>query len=99
MIFTGYVLIILYILFLIFVVGNKIKNFFNVETSRKIIHVGLFFVWILIDIFLKNTIHQVIIPIIPCSLFLCAGKTADYGLQPLRKARTAGGDCRPHGLR
>ena len=64
MIFTGYVLIILYILFLIFVVGNKIKNFFNVETSRKIIHVGLFFVWILIDIFLKNTIHQVIIPII-----------------------------------
>ena len=36
----------------------------NVEMSRKIIHTGLFLLFIIIDIFLKNTIHQIIIPFI-----------------------------------
>lgn len=64
MILTGYILIFTYIFFLIIVLGSILNKYFNVEISRKIIHTCLFLVWILIDIFLKNTIHQVIIPII-----------------------------------
>lgn len=64
MISIGYIAIFSYIFFLILGVGNLAKKIFNLETSRKIIHTGLFLVWVLIDIFLKGTIHQVIIPII-----------------------------------
>ncbi len=64
MIFIGYLAIFAYIFFLIFGVGTLTKKVFNVETSRKVIHTGLFLVWILIDIFMKGTIHQVIIPVI-----------------------------------
>lgn len=64
MILIGYISIFSYIFFLIFIVGGILRKKYNVEISRKIIHIGLFFVWILIDIFIKNTIHQIIIPII-----------------------------------
>lgn len=64
MILIGYLTIFIYVFFLIFIVGNILNKFFNVEISRKVIHTSLFFVWILIDLFLKNTIHQVIVPII-----------------------------------
>lgn len=60
----GYFIIFAYILFLIVGLGSVINKIFNVEVSRKIIHTLLFFVWVLLDLFFKNTIHQVIIPII-----------------------------------
>lgn len=64
MILKGYVTIFIYIFSLIFIVGPLIKKAINLETSRKIIHISLFAVWIFLDIFMKNTIHQVIVPII-----------------------------------
>lgn len=64
MILKGYLIIFTYIFALIFLVGPLIKKVTNLETSRKIIHIFLFMVWIFIDIFMKNTIHQVIVPII-----------------------------------
>ena len=64
MILAGYLIIFAYIFFLVIVVGSILNKYFNVEISRKVIHTGLFIVWVFIDIFLKNTIHQVIIPII-----------------------------------
>lgn len=64
MILYGYLTIFSYVFFLIFIVGGIANKIFNVEVSRKIIHMLLFFVWILLDIFLKGTIHQVIVPII-----------------------------------
>ena len=64
MILIGYLVTIAYVFFLILGVGNLISNLFNAEMSRKTIHTGLFFVWILLWFFFKNTIHQVIIPII-----------------------------------
>lgn len=59
---TGYLLIFGYILLLIFGLGNIVQKFTNGETSRKFIHIMLFMVWILIDHFLRGTIHQIIIP-------------------------------------
>ena len=64
MVLLGYLLIFMYVFFLIFIIGNILNKYFNVEISRKVIHTSLFFVWILIDIFLKDTVHQVIVPII-----------------------------------
>lgn len=64
MILTGYLVIFTYIFLLIFIIGPLVKKLTNLETSRKIIHILLFMVWVFIDIFMKNTIHQVIIPII-----------------------------------
>lgn len=64
----GYFAIFAYIFVLIFGIGSVIKKRTSTETSRKIIHISLFLVWVLIDIFLKNTIHQIIIPI--CFLIL-----------------------------
>lgn len=64
MIVLGYFTIFSYIFFLILVVGTLIGKKFNIEISRKVIHTGLFVVWILLDVFFKNTIHQLIIPII-----------------------------------
>jgi len=64
MILFGYILIFLYIFLLIFILGRFLKEKFNVETSRKIIHIMLFGVWVLIDIFLKDTVHQIVIPLV-----------------------------------
>lgn len=64
MILTGYIVIFAYIFFLILGVGGILNKYFNLEISRKVIHTSLFLVWILLDIFFKNTIHQVIIPAI-----------------------------------
>lgn len=58
----GYLLIFAYIFLLIFVLGTLVQKISNGETSRKFIHIMLFMVWILIDRFLKGTIHQIIIP-------------------------------------
>lgn len=64
MILIGYLTIFIYIFSLIFIIGPIIKKVTNLETSRKIIHILLFAVWIFLDIFMKDTIHQVIVPII-----------------------------------
>ncbi|MBQ2727571.1 MAG: DUF92 domain-containing protein [Clostridia bacterium] len=61
---AGYTLIFIYIFFLIFVLGEIVKKFAGVEASRKLVHIMLFGVWVLIDVFLKNTVHQIIIPVI-----------------------------------
>lgn len=64
MVLIGYVTIFTYIFTLIFVIGPLVKKITNLETSRKIIHILLFAVWIFLDIYMKNTYHQVIVPII-----------------------------------
>lgn len=64
MIITGYILILLYAFGLIFAVGSLLRGRVNLETSRKIIHTMLFVIWVLIDLFLKGTVHQIIIPVI-----------------------------------
>ena len=62
--FMGYGVIFAYIFSLIFILGPIVKQKFNGETSRKVIHICLFAVWSLIDYFFKGTIHQIIIPVI-----------------------------------
>lgn len=64
MIIIGYLVIFVYIFLLLFVVGPLVKKFYNVECSRKVVHTSLFAIWIFFEIFLKGTIHQVIIPFI-----------------------------------
>lgn len=64
MVTLGYTICIAYVFFLIFIIGPTVKEKSNVETSRKIIHTMLFAVWIFIDIFFKNSIHQIILPVI-----------------------------------
>ena len=64
MIALGYFFSVSYVLMLIFGIGPIVKRFSNVETSRKVIHILLFVVWIIIDHYLKDTIHQVIVPVI-----------------------------------
>ena len=58
----GYLVIYGYIFFSILVLGKLLLKIVPVELSRKFIHISLFMVWVFIDIFFKNTIHQVIIP-------------------------------------
>lgn len=64
MIVKGYVIIFAYIFALIFGVGTFVKKVTNTESSRKIIHIMLAMVWVLIDLFMKGTIHQIILPVI-----------------------------------
>lgn len=59
----GYILIFSYILLLSFGCGPLIRKWVNGETSRKFIHIMLFLVWVLIDRFLRGTVHQIIIPV------------------------------------
>lgn len=63
MIVAGYVITFAYVFFLIFVLGSVIRKRTNIETSRKTIHTMLFMVWVFIDLFFKNSIHQVILPV------------------------------------
>ena len=58
----GYILIFSYILFISYVLGPVIRHFTNGETSRKCIHILLFFVWVLVDRYHRGTVHQVILP-------------------------------------
>ena len=60
----GYSFVFVYIFVLVFGIGLFTKKVFNIEISRKIIHIFLFVLWILIDAFFKNTIHQMIIPLL-----------------------------------
>lgn len=64
MYFLGYAVILGYVFFLIFALGPPLQRRTNTETSRKMVHTGLFFVWVLIDLFFKNTVHQIIIPVL-----------------------------------
>lgn len=64
MILLGYFCIFIYIFIMIFPVGKLFLKISNEEISRKIIHISLFAIWIFIDVFLKNTIHQIIVPVI-----------------------------------
>lgn len=64
MILGGYAAILGYIFLLIFGIGPLVKKFSDLETSRKIIHTMLFVVWILLDVFFRHTIHQIIIPVL-----------------------------------
>lgn len=59
----GYLVIYGYIFFSILVLGKLLLKIVPVEFSRKFIHISLFMVWVLIDYFFKNTIHQIIIPV------------------------------------
>jgi len=59
----GYLVSLTYIFFLIFAVGPLVQRFSNTETSRKTIHILLFAVWSLIDVFFRGTIHQILIPV------------------------------------
>lgn len=70
MILFGYLAVFAYIFFLIFCIGPVIQKRFSTEASRKVIHISLFFVWVLLDLFFRHTIHQIIIPI--CFLVLNA---------------------------
>lgn len=64
LILLGYLVSIAYVFFLIFAIGPLVKSKTNGETSRKVIHTMLMVVWILIDVFFKNSIHQIILPVI-----------------------------------
>lgn len=64
MIFWGYITVFAYIFTLIFLLGPVINKLLGTEFSRKIVHVMLFLVWIFIDIFFRNTLHQIIIPVV-----------------------------------
>lgn len=64
MILLGYAATLGYVFFLIFALGPVVQKRTNTETSRKLIHTGLFLVWVLIDLFFKDTVHQIIIPVI-----------------------------------
>ena len=64
MIATGYISILGYVFALIFLLGPLVQKWANGETSRKITHTMLFMVWVFIDIFFRDTIHQIIIPVI-----------------------------------
>jgi phytol kinase len=64
MIIKGYAIIFSYIFALILLMGSVVKKITNTETSRKLIHIMLAFVWVFIDMFLKGTIHQIILPIL-----------------------------------
>lgn len=64
MIILGYVTILAYVFALIFLLGPLVGKVSNGETSRKVIHTMLFMVWVFIDIFFRDTIHQIIIPVI-----------------------------------
>lgn len=59
----GYLVVFAYVFILIFALGHIIKVKTNLETSRKLVHTMLFMVWVFIDIFFKNTVHQIVIPI------------------------------------
>lgn len=63
-IIAGYVITFTYVFFLIFILGHLIQKKTNIETSRKTIHTLLFMVWVFIDFFFKNSIHQVILPVV-----------------------------------
>ena len=58
----GYLIIFGYIFLSIFIFGLLGKKEVNKNLSRKLIHISLFMVWIFIDLFFKDTIHQIIIP-------------------------------------
>jgi len=62
MIAAGYAAVFAYVFFLIFELGGWVQRLANQESSRKVIHTMLFMVWVFIDIFFKNTVHQMIIP-------------------------------------
>ena len=64
MTFVGYAAVLGYIFLLIFGMGPLVGKISNLETSRKAIHIMLFVVWILLDVFFKDTIHQIVIPVI-----------------------------------
>jgi len=63
MIAIGYLVTFSYIFIMVFGLGGLMKKLFSLEISRKLIHISLFMVWFFIDIFFKNTIHQIIIPV------------------------------------
>lgn len=64
MILGGYAAILGYIFLLIFGIGPLVKKVSDLETSRKVIHTMLFAVWILLTVFFRNTVHQIIIPVL-----------------------------------
>ena len=61
MVVWNYLIIYGYIFLEIFLTGLIFKKS-KTEVSRKVIHILLFFVWVLLDLLFKNTIHQIIIP-------------------------------------
>lgn len=75
----GYGIVFTYLLFLIFVVGEIVRRLFDVELSRKVIHICTFFVLPIFDYFVGPSIHFIIM----CVMFL--GVTAgSYFLKILK---------------
>ena len=60
----GYLAIFAYVFFMIFVVGKALQKKFSTEVSRKVVHISLFMVWVFIDLFMKNTPHQIAVTLI-----------------------------------
>ena len=58
----GYILVFSYILLISYGLGPVVRRLTNGETSRKCIHILLFFVWVLMDRYHKGTVHQVLLP-------------------------------------
>lgn len=83
--FLGYMLTYLYVgvlaLFLCFIFGKKIGS----ENSRKLVHFFLFFVWYIIDVFLKGSIHMFILP-----LTIVALNTLEYKFKLIKSFHREG---------
>ena len=60
----GYACILGYIFLMIFALGPVIQRLSDLEVSRKAIHISLFAVWLLIDLFFRDSIHQIIVPVL-----------------------------------
>lgn len=63
MIILGYIINFGYIFLLIFGLGEVLRKRGGVEDSRKVIHMGLFAVWVFLDLFFRGTIHQILLPL------------------------------------
>lgn len=64
MVVLGYALILAYVFSLIFLLGPWVVKRAGVEFSRKVIHTLLFLVWVLLDLFFRHTVHQIVVPLL-----------------------------------
>lgn len=76
---AGYIVILLYVFCLIYLAGPLVQRRTDLETSRKMIHTMLFMAWVLIDLFFRHTIHQIVIPVIFLILNALSYKYRLYG--------------------
>lgn len=75
----GYAIVLAYVFLLIFGVGNWVKKYQGLETSRKVIHTMLVVVWALLEALFRDTIHQVVIPVLFIGLNILSYRYGIYG--------------------